>query len=164
MKALIPFLCVVAASAQHHAGGPEKPAVLKSPTPDPKLLMMQAFWRYARGVAVAASAFDARLAGGDQAALPHWRKAVDAQHALSYDEPPPWYYPVRESLGGALLRNGNAAEAEAVFREALRRNPRNGRALFGLMESPKVQRKRVDAVAGFGISLMAWLVARKAAQ
>jgi thioredoxin-like negative regulator of GroEL len=60
---------------------------------------------------------------------------------LVYDEPPAFYYPVRESLGGALLRAGKAVEAEKVFREGIRRSPRNGRMLFGLMESLKAQKK-----------------------
>jgi len=60
---------------------------------------------------------------------------------LVYDEPPVWYYPVRESLGAAMLRAGNPAGAEAAFREGLRRSPRNGRMLFGLMESLKAQKK-----------------------
>jgi tetratricopeptide (TPR) repeat protein len=83
--------------------------------------------------------------GNIQAAIGHWRKAVEAQDALSYDEPPGWYYPVRESLGAALLKSGQAAEAEAVFREDLNRNPRNGRSLFGLLESLKAQKKTADA-------------------
>jgi tetratricopeptide (TPR) repeat protein len=87
----------------------------------------------------------ARLAADDRAAIPHWRKAVEAQDALRFDEPPPWHYPVRESLGGALLRLGQAAEAEAVFREDLRRNLRNPRSLFGLMESLKAQNKTYEA-------------------
>jgi hypothetical protein len=74
-------------------------------------------------------------------AIEGWRKAVTAQDALNYDEPPGWYYPVRESLGAALLMNGQAAEAEDVFRADLRDNPRNGRSLFGLLESLKAQRK-----------------------
>jgi hypothetical protein len=61
------------------------------------------------------------------------------------EQPPTWYYPIRESLGAALLRNGQAVEAEAVFREDLRRNRRSGRSLFGLMESLKAQNKLVDA-------------------
>lgn len=90
---------------------------------------------------VAAAALEARVAANDKAAIPHWKRAVEAQDALSYDEPPSWYYPVRESLGGALLRSGQLAEAEAVFRDDLKRNPRNGRSLFGLMESLKAQNK-----------------------
>ena len=73
------------------------------------------------------------------------KRAVSAQDALAYDEPPAWYYPVRESLGAALLANGRGAEAEAVFREDLKRNARNGRSLFGLMESLKAQKKTTDA-------------------
>ena len=38
------------------------------------------------------------------------------QEPLNYDEPADWYYPVRESLGAALLAAGNAPEAERVFR------------------------------------------------
>jgi tetratricopeptide (TPR) repeat protein len=81
--------------------------------------------------------------GGD--AVAHFRRAVEIQDSLVYDEPPAWYYPVRESLGAALLRAGNAAEAEAVFREGNRRGPKNGRMLFGLMESLRAQGKTEEA-------------------
>ncbi|HEV8486910.1 MAG TPA: hypothetical protein VGV87_25420 [Blastocatellia bacterium] len=94
---------------------------------------------------LAALVLEARLAGDDRSAIEHWKKAVAAQDGLVYDEPPAWYYPVRESLGGALLRSKRPAEAEAVFREDLRRNPRNGRSLFGLFESLKAQGKSSDA-------------------
>jgi hypothetical protein len=60
-------------------------------------------------------------------------------------EPPEWHYPVREALGGALLRRGQAAEAEAVFRKDLAINPRNGRSLYGLLESLRAQARSVDA-------------------
>ena len=73
--------------------------------------------------------------------LPHWRRAVELQDALTYDEPPGWCYPLRESLGAALLRARQAAEAETVFREGVRRSPRNGRMLFGLMQSLTAQGK-----------------------
>lgn len=85
----------------------------------------------AQVLAVADAALEARLAGS----VEHWRKAVEWQDALGYDEPPPWFMPLRESLGGALLRAGDAAAAEAVFREGLRRTPHNGRMLFGLMKA-----------------------------
>jgi tetratricopeptide (TPR) repeat protein len=84
----------------------------------------------------------ARLDGDAVARL---RRAVEIQDRLVYDEPPAWYYPVRESLGAALLRAGNAGETEAVFREGVRRSPRNGRMLFGLMESLKAQGKAEQA-------------------
>jgi tetratricopeptide (TPR) repeat protein len=69
-------------------------------------------------------------------------KAVEQEDALNYDEPPGWDSPVRESLGGALLLDGKPAEAEKVFRADLVKNPRNGRSLFGLMESLKAQGKK----------------------
>jgi hypothetical protein len=50
--------------------------------------------------------------------------------------------PLRESLGGALLRAGNAIEAESVFR---RRFPRNGPMLFGLMKALEAQQKNEAA-------------------
>ena len=89
--------------------------------------------------AVAAEVLAARLADSPADAVPRWQRAVELQDAFVYDEPPAWYYPVRESLGAALLRAGKAADAEAVFREGLRRSPRNGRMLFGLRESLKAQ-------------------------
>jgi tetratricopeptide (TPR) repeat protein len=83
----------------------------------------------------------ARLSSTPAEALPHWEKAIGIQDALIYDEPPAWYYPVRESMGAALVRAGRGAEAERVFREGLRRSPRNGWMLFGLIESLKAQGK-----------------------
>ena len=96
-------------------------------------------------LAVAAETLEARLAVSPEAAVPHWKRAVELQDAFGYDEPPAWYYPLRESLGAALLRAGQAADAEAVFREGVRRVPRNGRMLFGLMESLKAQNKAAGA-------------------
>jgi len=81
---------------------------------------------------------DARLAAAAsdrEGAVAAWRRAVEREDALAYDEPPAWYYPVRESLGAALYVAGRPAEAEAVFRDDLARNPRNGRSLFGLREA-----------------------------
>jgi hypothetical protein len=73
------------------------------------------------------------------------RKAVQMQDAFVYDEPPAWHYPVRETLGAALLRAKQPAEAEKVFRDGVRRSPKNGRMLFGLMESLKAQNKTEEA-------------------
>jgi tetratricopeptide (TPR) repeat protein len=98
---------------------------------------------------IADHALKARLAwakANRRLAIEHWRQAVAAQDALNYDEPPGWYYPVRESLGAALLRNGEAAEAEQVFRADLETNPRSGRSLFGLLESLTAQGKDASGV------------------
>jgi tetratricopeptide (TPR) repeat protein len=79
------------------------------------------------------------------AAIARYRDAVAVQDQLNYGEPPDWYFPVRESLGGALLMVGNATEAEKVFREDLNRNPRNPRSLFGLHEALQAQGRNYDA-------------------
>lgn len=88
---------------------------------------------------IAALVLEAQLATNANSAIPIWRRAVEAQDALSYDEPPAWYYWIRQSLGAALLRSGHAAEAEPVFREGLRRSPRNPRLLFGLWKCLEAQ-------------------------
>lgn len=73
------------------------------------------------------------------------KTTAEVEDALLYDEPPPWFLPVRESLGGALLLSGDNAAAEQVFRADLEKHPRNGRALFGLLESLKRQKKKAAA-------------------
>ena len=98
---------------------------------------------------VAGHTLAARIAaarGKSPEAIAEWRAAVDAQDRMNYDEPADWYYPVRESLGAALLASGDAAGAEKVFREDLERfNPRNPRSLFGLLKALEAQNKTVDA-------------------
>jgi tetratricopeptide (TPR) repeat protein len=86
----------------------------------------------------------AKLAATPDEAEPHWQRAVELQDLFVYDEPPAWYYPVRESQGANLLRAGAPKKAEIVFREGVRRSPRNGRMLFGLLESLKAQGKQQD--------------------
>jgi tetratricopeptide (TPR) repeat protein len=73
------------------------------------------------------------------------RAAVAIQDSLKYDEPQDWFYPVRESLGAVLLKIGDDAGAEEVFRADLDRNPRNPRSLFGLEQALKAQEKTYDA-------------------
>ncbi len=73
------------------------------------------------------------------------QNAVAAQDTLKYAEPEDWFFPVRESLGAALLMNGDNAGAEKVFREDLDHHPRNPRSLFGLQQALKAQGKEYDA-------------------
>jgi len=87
---------------------------------------------------------DARIAaatGDHLKAIRYWQKAVEVQDKLYYGEPPEWFYPVRESLGAALLLNGQADRAEAVFRADLEQYPRNPRSLFGLLKSLEAEKK-----------------------
>jgi tetratricopeptide (TPR) repeat protein len=73
------------------------------------------------------------------------QNAVAVQDTLKYSEPEDWFFPVRESLGAALLMNGDNVGAEKVFREDLDHHPRNPRSLFGLQQALKAQRKEYDA-------------------
>jgi tetratricopeptide (TPR) repeat protein len=97
---------------------------------------------------LAANILDARIssAHSDRArAIEYWKNAVQIQDGLYYGEPPEWFYPVRESLGAALMLNGQPAQAEAVFRADLEQYPRNPRSLFGLLKSSEAQNKIPDA-------------------
>ena len=77
----------------------------------------------------------AMKAGDYDAAVAAFRAAAEAQDTLPYMEPPFWYYPVRQSLGAALLRANRPQEAATAFRAALNKSPNNGWALFGLAEA-----------------------------
>jgi tetratricopeptide (TPR) repeat protein len=87
------------------------------------------------------SARISRCKGDSAGEIAHLRRAVEMQDALGYMEPPEWHYTIRTSLGGALLRSGKVADAEAVFRKDLELNPRNGRSLFGLLKALELQSK-----------------------
>jgi tetratricopeptide (TPR) repeat protein len=93
---------------------------------------------------LAENILEARIAAakGDRTqAISYWEKAVEVQDKLYYGEPPEWFYPVRESLGAALLLNDQAERAEAVFRADLEQYPRNPRSLFGLLRALEAQKK-----------------------
>jgi tetratricopeptide (TPR) repeat protein len=99
-------------------------------------------------LAIAGTVLDARIADArkqTEPAIAAWTKAAAAIDQLAYDEPPIWFYPVRESLGAALLKAGRTGEAEGVFRDDLVRHPRNARSLFGLQEALRRQQKDADA-------------------
>jgi hypothetical protein len=81
--------------------------------------------------------------GDPEHAVTAWERAVAAQDRLAYHDPPPFYYPIRESLGFALIAAHRPEVAEQVFREELVRNPASGRALFGLWQA--LQMRHVGA-------------------
>jgi tetratricopeptide (TPR) repeat protein len=70
--------------------------------------------------------------GRHDEAIKHLQEAVAIQDSLNYEEPPAWYYPVRETLGMELLADGKTADAEQVFRDDLKQYPENGWSLNGL--------------------------------
>jgi tetratricopeptide (TPR) repeat protein len=117
---------------------------------DPALERMMMWDRYtlayAARIAERSLAAELSSADGDRpAALVALREAVRLEDGIPYDEPPGWHAPVRHTLGAMLLEGGQAAEAEAVYREELQRNPSNGWSLRGLAQSLEAQQRSEDA-------------------
>lgn len=123
-------------------------AALENSTPRNEFFMPPVENRSWQIFQIASDVLGARIAAakGDQTrAIALLRDAVAHQDKLLYDEPADWYYPVRETLGGILLQNGDVKGAEAVFRADLEQNPRNPRSLFGLAEALARQNRIEDA-------------------
>ena len=81
-----------------------------------------------------------------EGAIRAYRLAVEIEDKLPYLEPPYWYYPVRQSLGAALMRARQPDVAYEVFQSALDRVPNNGWALYGLMQAQKALGETDDLV------------------
>jgi tetratricopeptide (TPR) repeat protein len=81
----------------------------------------------------------------DDQAVSELTRAVAAEDRLAYDEPSEWYFPARHLLGAQLLIAGRTREAEAVYREDLKRNPHNGWALYGLAAALKREGRSAEA-------------------
>jgi tetratricopeptide (TPR) repeat protein len=86
-------------------------------------------------------------AGNHAAAFAALRLAVQRNDALRYDEPWGWLMPPRHALGALLLEAGHVAEAAAVYRDDLDRNPDNGWALHGLAECQRREGRTAEAAA-----------------
>jgi pimeloyl-ACP methyl ester carboxylesterase len=94
-----------------------------------------------------------RILGGELAlkygdasdAIAQLREAVTIEDGIPYAEPPIWHHPPRQILGAMLLEAGRPGEAEAVYREDLKRFRENGWSLFGLRESLRAQNRTHEA-------------------
>ncbi len=99
-------------------------------------------------LAVAQPIVAARIAaseGRGEEAIRLLEEAVAAEDRLAYNEPSDWFFPTRHLLGAQLLQSGQAARAEQVYRDDLRRNPGNGWALEGLTAALRAQGRSRDA-------------------
>ena len=94
--------------------------------------------------------------GRHEDAAAAFREAAAIQDRLPYMEPPFWYYPARQSLGGALLAAGRPAEAAQAFRESLARTPNDAYALFGLVAAQKAQGDAAGAAVAEDRFRAAW--------
>jgi tetratricopeptide (TPR) repeat protein len=85
-----------------------------------------------------------------------YRDALEIENKIPYMEPPYWYYPVHQSLGAALYRDGNFGEARNAFMTALVRSPNNGWALYGLFRAESALGRKAHANAARAALQRAW--------
>jgi tetratricopeptide (TPR) repeat protein len=78
-------------------------------------------------------------------AISEYEKAIVIEDNLNYNEPPDWFFSVRHHLGLALLKAGQYAKAEKVYREDLGIWKENGWALRGLLEALQKQGRSLEA-------------------
>ena len=128
---------------------------------DPILETLTVWDRYplAHAVHIAERTVSAELAlarGDHRTAIAALREAVLIEDEIPYDEPPGWHAPVRQTLGVVLLAANQPTEAEAVYREELRRNPSNGWSLRGLAESLRAQKRDDEAAEAERQLAAAW--------
>ena len=93
-------------------------------------------------MALAAELMAARFAATPAEAVPHWRRRSVCRTHWFTTSRRPGITRCANRWARRSLRAGRGADAEKVFREGLKRSPRNGWMLFGLMESLKAQGKR----------------------
>ena len=99
-------------------------------------------------ISLAANAAAGEIAATEQKwedSIRYLEKAVNLQDNLFYAEPPPWYYPMRHSLGAVLIQAGRPEQAEDVYRDDLAQWPANGWSLFGLVQSLRMQGRGDEA-------------------
>jgi tetratricopeptide (TPR) repeat protein len=85
--------------------------------------------------------------GALTSAIRSFQSAVVLEDGMLYGEPPVWYYPMRHSLGKALILAKRYQEAEKVYRRDLERFPENGWALYGLAQALEGARRPREAKA-----------------
>ena len=99
----------------------------------------------------------AQQQGDYEAAVEQFKKAALIEDLMPYMEPPYWYYPVRQSLGAALLQAGRAEAAAEAFETSLQRVPNNGWAIYGLAEAQKAMGDAAGAKASEAALAKAWI-------
>jgi tetratricopeptide (TPR) repeat protein len=75
----------------------------------------------------------------------HFQKAIEAEEALTYTEPPSWHLSTRENYGAFLNTQHRFDEAEIIFKENLQNLRTNGWSLKGLSIAYSGQGKNVKA-------------------
>ena len=143
-----------AAEARGELG--ELEAIVRSVSPERTIAF---FFRARNVLQLAANVLAAEIAAraGDLVTAEQLlRAAVAEQDTHWFTELPPWYFPVRHALGAVLLQAGRARDAEQVYRDDLIRNPGNGWALYGLIQSLRAQDRTEEAAQAAARFDKAW--------
>jgi tetratricopeptide (TPR) repeat protein len=90
-------------------------------------------------------------------AADHYRRAIELEKAIPYNEPPYWYYPVSQSLGAALFAAGDYAGAREAFAKALFDMPNDGLALYGLAQAERKLGHTLEAEAAEAALNRVWI-------
>lgn len=80
-------------------------------------------------------------------AIDFYKKGVEKESVMLYNEPKDWLLPVRQYLGNALIKAKQFSQAEKVFKQDLEVNPNNGWALTGLETALEKLNKKTVAAA-----------------
>lgn len=135
---------------------------LQALTAEEKKLAAESMWGFNSshttlgiGEAVLQSKISAS-SGNLKTAIEVLKPAAETEDNLSYDEPPDWLLPVRETLGGLLLQNKQYKEATEVFRTDLAHHPKSGRSLFGLSLALKGEGKIAESRRVHAQFVAAW--------
>jgi tetratricopeptide (TPR) repeat protein len=84
--------------------------------------------------------------GRTDEAIKALEQGVSLEDQLTYDEPPDWPLPLRQTLGAVLLAAGRPTQAEAAYRQDLKRYPNNGWSLHGLALALRAEGRSSEAV------------------
>ena len=102
------------------------------------------------GALVASSMLSGAIAeaqGDLSTAALSFKKAVDAEESMVYNEPKDWILPPLPYLGAVQWKAGDAKAAEVSFRKDLAFNPHNCWSLKGLSQALDAQGKKKESAS-----------------
>lgn len=99
--------------------------------------------------------FSAKKGDYDMAVY-HLSNAARLEDSDTYSEPPAWNFPTRHALGAILMEAGRVREAETVYWDDLKHNPKNAYSYFGLYQSLSAQGQEEKAAEFLALYQDAW--------
>ncbi len=84
-------------------------------------------------------------------------EAIALEDAMSYNEPPDWFFSVRHILGDLYMQQKRYVDSEIIYKKDLENFPKNGFALNGLFKSLVAQGKNDEAKDVNKELVLAWV-------